>query len=115
MFTQTQNLNYAQLEYRHYKMKKVFGYVLMFAALFILFAMPDFAYAAGGLEKAASAVDNFNKQIKPVIRVLAIAAFILAGAGYMMSMIDKSTFIKIVAGIVIVGSASELVGLVWSE
>lgn len=107
----SQNLTQAQLELRN---KKILRFMLMATTLTliaVLFMIPE-AHAAG-LQKAQSALDKFINDILPILRLVAIAAFIFAGAGYMMNMVDKATFIKIIVGIIIIGSANELVGLIW--
>jgi len=86
---------------------------LMLLAVTAMFMMPDMAYAAG-LSKATTGLENFLEEIKPIIRIVAIISIIGAGAGYMANMVDKSMFVKIIAGIIIIASASEIVNFFWT-
>lgn len=82
-------------------------------AVVALAMMPDLANAAG-LTQAKTGMENFLEEIKPIIRVVAIISIIGAGAGYMANMVDKSMFVKIIAGIIIIASASEIVNFFWT-
>lgn len=107
----SQSLTHTQIELRN---KKILRFMLMATTLtvcLVLFMIPE-AHAAG-LTKAKTALDKFINDILPILRIVAIGAFIFAGAGYMMNMIDKSMFVKIVIGIIIIGSAGEIVNLIW--
>lgn len=109
----SQNLTQAQLELRN---KKILRFMLMATTLTLgvmLFMIPE-AHAAG-LQKAQTAIEKFQSDILPILRIVAVLAFIFAGAGYMMNMIDKSMFIKIIVGIIIIGSAGEIVNLLWGS
>lgn len=107
------NPTQAQLELRN---KKILRFMLMATTLtlgVVLFMIPE-AHAAG-LSKAQTAMQKFQNDILPVLRILAVLAFILSGAGYMLNMLDKSTFFKIIVGIIIIGSAGEIVTLLWGS
>ncbi|STZ01584.1 TrbC/VIRB2 family [Moraxella caprae] len=106
----SQNLTQAQLELRN---KKILRFMLMATTLTltaVLFMIPE-AHAAG-LQKAQTALDKFINDVLPILRLVAIGAFIFAGAGYMMNMVIKPLH-QIIVGIIIIGSANELVGLIW--
>ena len=77
-----------------------------------LVMMPE-AHAAG-LSKATSGMQKFLEEIQPIIRIVAIISIIGAGAGYMANMVDKSMFVKIIAGIIIIASATEIVNFFWT-
>lgn len=95
----------------NFSIKKVFVY-FVFMTAFVLAAMliPDTAHAAG-LSQAASALNTFKTSILPLIRIACIIAFMLAGFGLISGFLDKTWFMRAVAGIIIVGSAGEIVGL----
>lgn len=86
---------------------------LMLVCASVLTMMPDLAHAAG-LQQASSGLTNFLNEIQPIVRTLAIISIIGAGIGYMMNMVDKSMFFKIIAGIIIIASASEVVNFFWT-
>lgn len=86
---------------------------LMILAVAAIFMMPDMAHAAG-LSKASSGLQKFLEEIKPMVRILAVIAIIGAGVGYTMNMVDKSMFFKIIAGIIIIASANEVVDFFWT-
>lgn len=86
---------------------------LMMVCATVLTMMPDLAHAAG-LQQASSGLTNFLSEIQPIVRTLAIISIIGAGIGYMMNMVDKSMFFKIIAGIIIIASASEVVNFFWT-
>lgn len=103
----------AQLQ-REANLKKFFSYGLMLAVVAVFALMPDLAHAAGGLTKAKSGLEKFLTEIQPIVRVLAVISIIGAGIAYVMNMVDKSLFFKIIAGIIIIASASEIVNFFWT-
>lgn len=106
-----QHLTLAQIELRNNKMMQYAGYALMLSLTACLFLVPE-AHAAG-LEKPKTLLQKFTDEILPVLRLVAVLALMLAGAGYMMNMLDKSVFVKIIVGILIIVGASEFVGFMW--
>ena len=86
---------------------------LMVLAVAACFMMPDMAHAAG-LSKAATGMQKFLDEIQPIVRIAAIISIIGAGIGYTANMVDKSMFVKIIAGIIIIASASEIVNFFWT-
>lgn len=104
----------AQLQ-REANLKKFFSYSLMLAVVAVFALMPDLAHAAGGgLTQAKSGLEKFLTEIQPIVRVLAVIAIIATGIAYVMNMVDKSQFFKIIAGIIIIASASEIVNFFWT-
>lgn len=93
--------------------KKFMAVSIMLLSASILIMMPEFAYAAGGLARAQSGLEKFQKAIMPVLRIGCIVAFILAGMGYLAGFLDKSWFVNAIVGIIIIGSANEIVDLLW--
>lgn len=87
---------------------KRFAFISVMA---LLFSSPAFA----GLSVATSNFQNFLAQIQPIIRIAAVLAVIGAGVGYMFNFVDKSLLIKIVVGIIIVASASEIVAFFYQS
>jgi type IV secretory pathway VirB2 component (pilin) len=108
-----QNLQYRTTNLAALQTRNWASTCLMLIAVTALFMMPDMAHAAG-LSKATTGMENFLEEIKPIIRIVAIISIIGAGAGYMANMVDKSMFVKIIAGIIIIASASEIVNFFWT-
>lgn len=84
---------------------------LLLACALVL--VPVQAEAAPGLTKAASGLERFFEEIKPLVRWGAIIGIVFAAVGYMFSFVDKSMFIKIAMGIIIIASAREIVDFFW--
>lgn len=90
---------------------KTFIYFIGIAVFFVLaMLVPDTAHAAG-LSQATSALNTFKTSILPLIRIACIIAFMIAGIGFVAGFLDKTWFIRAIGGVIIVGSASEIVGL----
>lgn len=102
-------------EYQLKKKKNLFMLAVIAALGIFLMMMPDFAYAAAGLTQAKNGLESFLSEIQPMIRIVGIIAIILTGIGYIMGMIDKSMFFKIVLGLIIVASAGDIVGFFYSN
>lgn len=109
----SQNSQYGTTNLTALQTRKWASICLMLVVVTALFMMPDMAHAAG-LSKAKTGMQNFLDEIQPIIRIVAIISIIGAGAGYMANMVDKSMFVKIIAGIIIIASASEIVNFFWT-
>lgn len=109
----SQNSQYGTTNLNALQTRKWVSTCLMLVGVTALFMMPDIAHAAG-LSKATTGMQKFLEEIKPMVRIFAVIAVILAGAGYMSNMVDKSMFIKIIAGIIVIASANELVDFFWT-
>lgn len=83
----------------------------LISCLAMLFSSPAFA----GLAVATGNFSNFLASIQPIIRIVAVLAVIGAGVGYMFNFVDKSLLIKIIVGIIIVASASEIVAFFYTS
>ena len=66
------------------------------------------------MEVVNEQIEKFLDEIQPIVRIVAIISIIGAGAGYMANMVDKSMFVKIIAGIIIIASATEIVNFFWT-
>lgn len=104
----------AEMNRKQQLYKKLFSFSLMLAVV-ALFSMPEFAHAAAGLTQAKTGLQSFLTEIQPMIRIIGMVAIILTGIGYMMGMIDKSMFFKIVLGLIIIASAGDIVGFFYSN
>tara|TARA_R110002051_G_scaffold84103_7_gene148950 strand:+ start:2926 stop:3288 length:363 start_codon:yes stop_codon:yes gene_type:complete len=109
----SQNSQYGTTNLAALQTRKWASTCLMLIAVTALFMMPDMAHAAG-LSKATSGMQKFLDEIQPIVRIVAIISIIGAGAGYMANMVDKSMFVKIIAGIIIIASATEIVNFFWT-
>lgn len=108
-----QNTYYGETNLKTLQTRKWATTCLMVLAVVVIFMMPDMAHAAG-LSKATTGLQKFLDEIQPIVRILAIISIIGAGIGYMMNMVDKSMFFKIISGIIIIASASEVVNFFWT-
>lgn len=123
MLFNNQNLNPVVAEFavnpvaakrKHEAMKKVFSYSVAGAVVAGAMLYPEIAMA-GGLDKANKGLEQFITDVKPFIRTFAVVALMLTAAGYMAGMLDKSKFILIVAGLLIIGAAPDIVDMFWSK
>lgn len=108
-----QNTYYGETNLKALQTRKWATTCLLVLAVAVIFMMPDMAHAAG-LSKATTGLQKFLDEIQPIVRILAIISIIGAGIGYMMNMVDKSMFFKIISGIIIIASASEVVNFFWT-
>jgi type IV secretory pathway VirB2 component (pilin) len=67
------------------------------------------AAEAQGLSRATSALNNLRSQLLTIVPIVAVIALILLGIGYATRMVHKETFVSWVVGVIIVGSATEIV------
>lgn len=95
-------------------LKKAATYGAAFAFAGAVLFIPEVAMA-GGLDKATNGLQQFMDDMKPFIRIFAVVALMLTAAGYMAGMVDKSKFILIVAGLLIIGAAPDIVDMFWSK
>lgn len=77
---------------------------------FLLFA--DTA-RAGGLSKATGVLEGFKSDILVIVPIVAFIALVLFGVGYATKFVEKDTFVRWGIGIVIAGSAAEIVAAVY--
>ena len=82
------------------------------AALVMLLAQANtFAQTSGGLTRTRTAVGKFRDELVLLAPILAIIACIIIGVLYAKDMIRKETMWQWLVGVVIAGSAVELVAL----
>jgi type IV secretory pathway VirB2 component (pilin) len=95
-----------------FNIMKAKGYLK--ATLLMMLMCAPFAAEAGGLAAATNGLTSFLSQLQPIIRIVAVLAIIGAGVGYMMNFVDKSLFVKIISGLIVVASANELVNFFYA-
>ena len=88
----------------------ILKYILLLTAVFTLFA-PELAFA--GLSAAQSGAQSFLTQVQPIIRIVCIIGVIFCGLAYMFEWVDNRVLFRIVCGLIIIASASEIVNLLW--
>lgn len=82
-------------------------------ALFLATASATADAQTGGLTRARTALEKFRDNITLIIPIVAIIACALIGLLYAADMIRKETMWNWMVGIVIAGSAAELVALLF--
>ena len=70
--------------------------------------------SAAGLDQAQSVLTTLQTDLTTIIPIIATVALMLSGVFYAMRMIHKDTFVHWFIGILIVGSASEIVSMIVS-
>ncbi|MDD2859583.1 MAG: TrbC/VirB2 family protein [Acidiphilium sp.] len=85
------------------------GNIGLVLALSLLAATPAFA---AGLDQATSVLNTFKSDLTTIIPIAATVALMLCGLLYAMRMMHKDTFVHWFIGILIVGSASEIVSMI---
>ncbi len=95
------------------QLKKIAGVAFMLAFAAVLLMFPEPANAAG-LSKVSGGLTKFLAEIRPIIKTVAIISVIGAGVGYMMNMVDKSLFFKIIGGILVIVGSTEIVNFFWN-
>lgn len=83
-------------------------------SLLSLSLLPSSAFALGGLSKAKGFFETLQTELLTVIPVVAAIALLILAVGYANNMIDKKTLYNWVIGIIIAGSATEVVALFFS-
>lgn len=81
------------------------------AAVATISALASFNANAGGLAKAKGALDSFLSELHVIVPVAATIVLICLGLAYSWRMIQKDTLVQWGVGIIIVGSAAEIVAL----
>lgn len=69
------------------------------------------AVHAQGLSKAKGFLETLRDELTTIVPIVAVIAIILAGAAYWFNIVQKETFIKILVGLIIVGSAAQIVAI----
>ena len=77
---------------------------LLVALSFMVLSME----AHAGLEKAKSVLDTIKTEILGIVPVIAVIALIGLGIGYAINSVQKETFMRWGAGLIIVGSAAQI-------
>lgn len=96
----------------------VFKHYAKQAFLFMLLLMPllaQEAFAAGGLAAAKTGLTNFLAEIQPLVRVVAVIGIVGGGLGYMFNFIDKTWAVRIIAGLIVIASANEIVAFFYTS
>jgi|GEM_PF-3629014 len=66
---------------------------------------------AGGLSSVTAATNTFNNWLTTYVPILAVVSLIILGIGYAMHFVRKEQLGPFVIGCLIVGAASEIVGI----
>lgn len=81
-------------------------------AMFVLSLAATRPAAAAGLDQAESVLTSLESDLTTIIPIAATVALMIAGLLYAMRMMHKDTFVHWFIGILIVGSASEIVSVI---
>lgn len=88
--------------------KKIFRFNLSHF-LFTLLCFSFFTLEAhAGLEKAKTVLDTIKTEILTIVPLIAVIALIGLGIGYAINSVQKETFMRWGAGLIIVGSAAQI-------
>lgn len=77
----------------------------------VLMALASFNAHAAGLSKAKGALDGFLAELHIIVPVVATIVLICLALAYSWRMIQKDTLVQWGVGIVIAGSAAEIVAV----
>lgn len=66
---------------------------------------------AQGLQKAKGILDTFKAEILTIIPIAAVVILIFLAIGYAGRFIEKDTFVRWAIGVIIAGSATEIVAM----
>lgn len=91
------------------KVKSLAGYAGLALAGALFLAGPA---SAQGLSQAQTVLNTFKSDLTTIIPIVATVALMLCGVLYAMRMMHKDTFVHWFIGILIVGSASEIVSMI---
>lgn len=80
-------------------------------ALSMLAAMPA---QAAGLQRATSVVNSLTGDVKTIVPVLAILVLVCLGVAWGLKWIRFVTLVQFGAGIILAGSAAEVVAMLFS-
>lgn len=69
--------------------------------------------AGGGLSKVTSTFTNVESWLTTFVPIAATVALIFLAIGYLMQFVHKETFGHWAIGLIVAGSASEIVGMVF--
>ena len=78
------------------------------ALLSLLFAPAAFAQ---GLSEARGFLQTIQDELTTIVPIVAVIGILLAAAGYWFNIVQKDTFIKILVGLIIAGSAVQIVAI----
>lgn len=93
-------------QYVNGQVKRCFFFFTAVVIASLLFIEPAMA---SGLQTATTKADQFRTQLLPLIRNLAILGVMIAGALFAFGMLGKEWFFKLMVGLLIVGTAAQLV------
>lgn len=84
--------------------------------MLMIVALPSLAHATsgGGLANAEGALKTVFNGIMPMLKIIAIIAFVGFGIAWAIGAVDKSVAIKWMIGVAIAGSAVQITELIWS-
>ncbi|WP_375629279.1 VirB2 family type IV secretion system major pilin TrwL [Bartonella sp. TT67HLJMS] len=85
------------------------------AALTVFFMTNPACVQAAGLDPAKKALEALQTDLKVIIPIAAAVILLCLAIGYAGRYIGKDTFVRWAIGVVIAGSAAELVGLLFKS
>lgn len=110
MFNQAMALNQYRINVIKHYAKQAFLFLLLLLPL-----LGQEAFAAAGLTAAKTGLTNFLAEIQPIVRVVAVIGIVGGGLGYMFNFIDKTWAVRIIAGLIVIASANEIVSFFYTS
>lgn len=85
------------------------------AAVTLFFMLGGMQMAsAQGLQKGKGILEKFNTELTTIIPVVATIILVLLAIGYAWKMVEKDTFVRWGVGVLIAGSAAQIVALFFT-
>jgi hypothetical protein len=95
--------NYIQSQFKLFRFS--LSHFLLTALSFIVLSMEAHAE---GLAKAKGVLDTIKTEILTIVPIIAVIALIGLGIGYAINSVQKETFMRWGAGLIIIGSAVQI-------
>jgi hypothetical protein len=88
---------------------KIFCFKLnYFLFIFSIFSFLSMEANAQGLQRAKGVLETVKGEILTIVPIISIIALIGLGIGYAINSVQKETFMRWGAGLIIVGSAAQI-------
>lgn len=85
-----------------------------FAISSVFFSVCSFSAHAGGLDKAKTVLETFQKELTTIVPIAAAVLLLALGIGYAGRFVEKDTFVRWAIGIIIGGSAVQITAMFFS-
>ncbi|WP_273720597.1 MULTISPECIES: VirB2 family type IV secretion system major pilin TrwL [unclassified Bartonella] len=85
------------------------------AAITVFFMVHPICVQAKTLDKAKTALETLQNQLKIIVPLAATVILLCLAIGYAGRYIEKDTFVRWAVGVVIAGSAAELVAMLFQN